>query len=81
MLCSISIMTLIGCWRFMGMPTQNGVVTMGNNETMPLLPDSLLGGFTKLSESRISETTAQTEPSGTRAKDNDGSSATINDLR
>ena len=24
---------------------------MGNNETMPLLPDSLLGGFTKPSES------------------------------
>ena len=32
---------------------------MGNNETTPLLPDSLLGRFTKPSESRISETTSQ----------------------
>ena len=39
------------------MPTQNGVVTVGNNETTHLLPNSLLGGFTKPSESRISETT------------------------
>ena len=30
---------------------------MGNNETTPLRPDSLLGGFTKMSESWISETT------------------------
>ena len=30
---------------------------MGNNETKCLLPDSLLGRFTKPSESRISETT------------------------
>ena len=29
---------------------------MGNNETTPLLPDSLLGEFTKASESRINET-------------------------
>ena len=28
---------------------------MGDNETTPLLPDSLLGGFTKPSESRVSE--------------------------
>ena len=33
----------------MGTPTQNGVVSVGN--------DSLLGGFTKPSENRISETT------------------------
>ena len=45
-----------GCWRFMGTPAQNGVVTMGNNETMPLLPDSLLCEFTKPSESRRGET-------------------------
>ena len=32
---------------------KNGV---DNNETTPLLPDSLLGGFSKSSESRISET-------------------------
>ena len=32
---------------------------MGNNETTPLLPDSLLGRFTKPSESRISETTSR----------------------
>ena len=41
----------------MGTPTQNGVVTVGNNETTLLWPDSLLGEFTKASESRISETT------------------------
>ena len=29
---------------------------MGKNETTPLLPDSLLGGFPKPNESRISET-------------------------
>ena len=41
-MCRISIMTdwLIGCWRFTGMLTQNGVVTVGNNETTPLRPDS-----------------------------------------
>ena len=55
-------MTLIGCWRFTGTPTQNGVVTAGNNETTPLRPDSLLGGFTKPSESRISETTILQAP-------------------
>ncbi|KAI0232006.1 hypothetical protein LSAT2_017640 [Lamellibrachia satsuma] len=49
-------MTLIGCWRVTGTPTQNGVVTVGNNETSPLLSDSLHGRFTKPSESRISET-------------------------
>ena len=38
----------------MGTSSQNGVLTVGN-ETTPLLPDSLLGAFTKLSESRISE--------------------------
>ena len=32
------------------------VKTVGNNEIMVLLPNSLLGGFTKPSESRISET-------------------------
>ena len=45
-------MTLIGCWRLTGTPTQNGVVTVDNNETTPLSP---LGGFTKPSESWISE--------------------------
>ena len=30
---------------------------MGNNETTPLRPDSLLGKFTKPSESRVTETT------------------------
>ena len=49
-------MTLIGCWRVTGTPTQNGVVTVDHNETTPLRPDSLLGEFTKASESRISET-------------------------
>ena len=51
-------MTLVGCGRFTGTPTQNRVVILivGNNETTPLLQDSLLGGFTKPSESRISET-------------------------
>ncbi|KAI0238530.1 hypothetical protein LSAT2_010745 [Lamellibrachia satsuma] len=48
-------MTLIGCWRFTGTSTQNGVVTVDNSETTPLLPDSFLGGFTKPSESRINE--------------------------
>ena len=46
-------MTLIGCWRFTGTPTQNGV---GNNETTLLQPDSLLHEFKKASESQISET-------------------------
>ena len=36
---NISIMMLTGCWSFMGTPTQNGVVTVGNNETTPLQPD------------------------------------------
>ena len=49
-------MMLIGCWHFTGTPTQNGVVTVDNNEMMPLLPDYLLGGFTEPSESWISET-------------------------
>ena len=43
-------MILIGCWRFMGMPTQNGVVTVGNNEIT-------LCEFTKANKSQISETT------------------------
>ena len=47
-------MTLIG---FTGTPTQNGVVTVGNNEATPLLTDSFLDEFTKASESRISEPT------------------------
>ena len=48
-------MTPIGCWRFTGPPTQNGVVTAGNNETTPPRPVSLLDKFTKASESRISD--------------------------
>ena len=60
-------MTLIGCWRFMGMPTHNGVVTVGNNETTPLLPDSLLGGFTTRSGSRISEATTCASNGGATA--------------
>ena len=40
----------------MGTSTQNGVITVGNNETMPLRPDSLLGKFMKASESWINET-------------------------
>ena len=51
-------MTLIGCWRFTGTPTKNGVVTVGNNETTPLRPDSLLCEITMSSESRISEINA-----------------------
>ena len=39
----------------MGTPTQNGVVTVGDNETTSLKPESLLDEFTKASESRISE--------------------------
>ena len=50
-------MKLIGCWHFTGTPTQNGVVTVGNQETTPSGPDSLLGEFTKASDSRISDTT------------------------
>ena len=49
-------MTPTGCWRFTGTPKQNGLVTVGNNESTHLLPDSLLGGFTKTSEGWISET-------------------------
>ena len=49
-------MTMIGCWRFTGTPTQNRVVTVGNNDTTPLRPDSHLGEFTKASESRTSVT-------------------------
>ena len=49
-------MMLIGCWRFKEMPTQNGLVTVGINEAMPLWSDSLLGEFTKANESWISET-------------------------
>ncbi|KAI0231514.1 hypothetical protein LSAT2_018117 [Lamellibrachia satsuma] len=44
-------MTLIGCCRFTGTSTLNGVVTVGDNETTPLRPDSRLGGFTKPRES------------------------------
>ena len=51
-------MTLVGCWRFTGGPTHNGmvttVVTVGNNEI--LMPDSLLCELTKASKSLISET-------------------------
>ena len=36
---------------------QNGRVTVGNNDTTPSGPDSLLGEFKKTSKSRISETT------------------------
>ena len=48
-------MTLNGCCRFTGMPTQNGAVRV-DNETTRVRPDSLLGEFTKASESQISET-------------------------
>ena len=48
-------MKLIGCWRFTGNPRQNGVVKVRNNEITPLRPDSVVGEFTKASESRISE--------------------------
>ena len=48
-------MTLISCRRFTGTPTQNGVVTVGNNER-PAEPGCHLGEFTKASESWISET-------------------------
>ena len=53
-LSSISIMTLIGWWRFTGTHTENGVATVCNNETTPLRPDCLLGEFAKASDSRIS---------------------------
>ena len=49
-------MTLDGCWRFTGTPTQNGVVTVGNDETTSTGLDSLVGEFTKARESRLSET-------------------------
>ena len=52
-------MTLTGCWRFTGTPKLNGLVTVGNNERMHLLPDSLLGGFMKTSEGWISETSLE----------------------
>ena len=39
------------------MHPDSGVVTVGNNESSPLRPDSLPGEFTKASESRISENT------------------------
>ena len=57
-------MMLTGCWLFTGTLTQNGVVTVGNNKTTPLLPDSLLGEFTKASESWISDTTHQSSSDG-----------------
>ena len=56
MQCRMSIMMLIGCWHFTGTHTQNGVATVGNNETTPLRSDSLLDEFTKASESPLSET-------------------------
>ena len=40
-------MTLIGCWVSTGTSTQNSVGAVGDNETTPLRPDSLLGEFTK----------------------------------
>ncbi|KAI0214685.1 hypothetical protein LSAT2_000196 [Lamellibrachia satsuma] len=43
---------------------KNGVVTVGNNETTPLRPDSLLCEITKASESRISEINALTSGDG-----------------
>ena len=46
----------------MGTPTQNGVVTVGNNETTPLRPESLLCEITKASKSRISETSYDVLP-------------------
>ena len=42
---NISVMTPVSFWRFTGTPTTNGVVTVGNNETTLLRPDSLLGKF------------------------------------
>ncbi|KAI0230755.1 hypothetical protein LSAT2_018904 [Lamellibrachia satsuma] len=57
-------MTLLGCWRFTGTPTQNGVVTVGNNETTPSQPDYLLGEFAKASKSRINETIAVLQADG-----------------
>ena len=39
------------------MPIKNGVVTVGNNETTPMIPDFLIDEFVKASESRLSETT------------------------
>ncbi|KAI0217989.1 hypothetical protein LSAT2_030271 [Lamellibrachia satsuma] len=51
------ITTLLDCWRFTGTPTQNGVVTVGNNETtLKQRPDFLLGEFTKARQSQINET-------------------------
>ena len=49
---------MIGCWRFTATPTENGVVTVGSNETTPPRADSILGEFMKANESQISETTA-----------------------
>ena len=46
-------MTLTGCWRFTVTLTQIGVVTLDNNDTTPSGLDSLLGEFTKASESRV----------------------------
>ena len=54
-------MTVVGCWRFTGTPTQNGVVLMGSNETTPPRLDSLLGEFTKASESQTSKINLQPE--------------------
>ena len=51
-MCRISIMTLIGYWRFTGTLTKNGVGKVGNNEITPSGSDSFLGEFTKASESR-----------------------------
>ena len=51
-------MTLIGCWRFTGTPTQNGVVTVGSNETTPLRPLFSADSRSRACESRISENKA-----------------------
>ena len=59
-------MTLIGCWRFTWSPTQNGIVTVANNETKNPRPDSLLGELTKTSGSRVSETKCRVEISVSR---------------
>ena len=43
---------MIGCWRFTIRPAQNGAC----NSHISSEPESLLGEFSKASESRISET-------------------------
>ena len=58
-------MMLFDCCRLTGMRTQNGMVTVGSNETTPvtLRPDSFLGEFTKATESQICATPPVSAPS------------------